>query len=199
MHISKAVSLCLLLLQCKIQTTQCQVVGKNTTSLVNSISTNPQLGEGSLTRRPARLRVDGSNLIDPASGQPVTLHGVNWWSDFFQSDDGLDLEMELPLANLVRLVGILWDNGNPNTECRTDDASNGYLSDKCVQQLDNAIKACQRHKVWVIITCRAAEAAGDGYPEDVFHDSDLVAQYETMWRLVGGWVVGDNSPHSSCF
>ena len=191
MHISIAISLCLLLLQYKIQTVQChmsevptdlqddQVVGKTARGFVSS---NPQLGEGNKTRGPARLRVDGSNLIDPASGQPVTLHGVNWWSGYFQSDDGLDLETELPSANLVRLVGILWDNGNPDTDCRTNDASNGFLSDKCVRHLDNAIKACQRHNVWVIITCRAAQAAGDGYPEDVFHDEDLVAQYEIMWR-----------------
>ena len=50
--------------------------------------------------------------------------------------------------------------------------------------MDAAIDACQKHKTWVIITCRAAEAAGDGYPNDVFHDEDLAAQYETMWRLV---------------
>ena len=191
MHISIAISSCLLLLQYKIQTVQChmsevptdlqddQVVGKTARGFVSS---NPQLGEGNKTREPPRLRVDGSNLIDPASGQPVTLHGVNWWSGYFQSDDGLDLETELPSANLVRLVGILWDNGNPDTDCRTDDASNGFLSDKCVRHLDNAIKACQRHNVWVVITCRAAEAAGDGYPEDVFHDPDLVVQFETMWR-----------------
>jgi len=205
MHISIAISLCLLLLQYKIQTVQChmsevptdlqddQVVGKTARGFVSS---NPQLGEGNKTREPARLRVDGSNLIDPASGQPVTLHGVNWWSGYFQSDDGLDLETELPSANLVRLVGILWDNGNPDTDCRTDDASNGFLSDKCVRHLDNAIKACQRHNVWVVITCRAAEAAGDGYPEDVFHDPDLVVQFETMWRWVAAryssweWIAG---------
>ena len=95
-----------------------------------------------------------------------------------------DLETVLPEANLVRLVGILWDNGNPNKACRTDDASHGFLSEECVQQMDAAITACQKHKTWVIITCRAAEAAGDGYPNDVFHDEDLAAQYETMWRLV---------------
>ena len=136
------------------------------------------------TGSPARLRVDGSNLIDPATGEPVTLHGVNWRAVNFESNDGLDLETVLPEANLVRLVGILWDNGNPNKDCRTDDASKGFLSEECVQQMDAAINACQKHKTWVIITCRAAEAAGDGYPNDVFHDEDLAAQYETMWRLV---------------
>ena len=194
MKISTVVTLCILLLECKFQTIQClmlevqpdchdgQCVGKTPRSIVDPIPTVPQLGEGNKTRGPARLRVDGSNLIDPATGQPITLHGVNWRSVNFQSDDGLDLETQLPSANLVRLVGILWDNGNRDKDCRTDDASNGFLSDECVRHLDNAIKACQRHNVWVIITCRAAEAAGDGYPEDVFHDSDLVAQYETMWR-----------------
>ena len=57
-----------------------------------------------------RLRVDGSLLIDPYTNEPINLHGVNWWSGYFQSDDGLDLETQLPSANLVRLVGILWDN-----------------------------------------------------------------------------------------
>ena len=136
------------------------------------------------TDSPARLRVDGSNLIDPATGDPVSLHGVNWRSVNFESNDGLDLETVLPEANLVRLVGILWDNGNPNKDCRTDDASHGFLSEECVQQMDAAINACQKHKTWVIITCRAAQAAGDGYPNDVFHDEDLAAQYEAMWRLV---------------
>ena len=136
------------------------------------------------TGSPARLQVDGSNLIDPATGEPVTLHGVNWRAVNFESNDGSDLETVLPEANLVRLVGILWDNGNPNKDCRTDDASKGFLSEECVQQMDAAINACQKHKTWVIITCRAAEAAGDGYPNDVFHDEDLAAQYETMWRLV---------------
>ena len=176
MQLSLAFISCLLHLHCL----HGQYVGKE--GLVNATLTDPGWVEGKRMREPPRLRVDGSNLIDPASGEPVTLHGVNWWSGYFQSDDGLDLETELPSANLVRLVGILWDNGNPDTDCRTNDASNGFLSDKCVRHLDNAIKACQRHNVWVIITCRAAQAAGDGYPEDVFHDEDLVAQYETMWR-----------------
>ena len=108
------------------------------------MATAPQPEECDKTRgSPSRLRVNGSSLIDPATNQPITLHGVNWWSGYFQSDDGLDLETQLPLANLVRLVGILWDNGNPDTDCRTDDASKGFLSDKCVRHLDNAIKACQ--------------------------------------------------------
>ena len=176
MQLSIAFISCLLHLHCL----HGQNVGKE--GLVNATLTAPGWVEGKRLQEPPRLRVEGSNLIDPASGEPVTLHGVNWWSGYFQSDDGLDLETELPSANLVRLVGILWDNGNPDTDCRTNDASNGFLSDKCVRHLDNAIKACQRHNVWVIITCRAAQAAGDGYPEDVFHDEDLVAQYETMWR-----------------
>merc|ERR1711971_1181065 len=151
MHISTAVTLCLLLLLCKIQAIQClvpncqdgQAVGIKSRSLVGSVPIVPQLGGENKTRGPARLIVDGSNLIDPATGQPITLHGVNWWAGYFQSNDGLDLETQLPSANLVRLVGILWDNGNPDTDCRTDDASNGFLSDKCVRHLDNADKVFQ--------------------------------------------------------
>merc|ERR1712013_553806 len=75
---------------------------------------------------PARLVIEGSQILDPQTGDPVTLHGVNWWSGYFQSDDGLDLETQLPGANLVRLVGILWDNGNPNTDCRTWEWIAGY-------------------------------------------------------------------------
>ena len=187
MHISTFATICVLLSQLKIgmmESIQSKSIC-NTGNLGNSTATAPQPEECDKTREsPPRLRVNGSNLIDPATDQPITLHGVNWWSGYFQSNDGLDLETQLPLANLVRLVGILWDNGNPDTDCRTDDASNGFLSDKCVRHLDNAIKACQRHKVWVVITCRAAQAAGDGYPEDVFHDQQLADQYETMWRLV---------------
>ena len=112
----------------------------------------------------------------------MSVTGVNWWSGYFQSNDGLYLETQLPDANLVRLVGILWDNGNPDMDCRTGDASQGYLTEICVKHLDNAIKAAQRHNVWVIITCRAAEAAGDGYPNDVFHDAELRAEYEVMWH-----------------
>ena len=186
MQISTSATICVLLSQLKIgmmESLQSKSIS-NAGNLANSTADAPQPEDCDKTRgSPARLRVNGSNLIDPATDQPITLHGVNWWSGYFQSDDGLDLETQLPLANLVRLVGILWDNGNPDTDCRTDDASKGFLSDKCVRHLDNAIKACQRHKVWVVITCRAAEAAGDGYPEDVFHDQQLADQYETMWRL----------------
>lgn len=58
------------------------------------------------------------------------------------------------------------------------------------------MKAAQRHGIWVIITARAAQAAGDGYPNDVFHDKDLADQYATMWRYVAKrystweWVAG---------
>ena len=94
MHISTPLSLCILLILCwcKIQTVcmaevltdrqDDKVVGKTPKGFVSS---NPQLGEGNKRRAPARLRVDGSNLIDPVSGQPVTLYGVNWWSDYFQT------------------------------------------------------------------------------------------------------------------
>ena len=146
MQISTSATICVLLSQLKIgmmESLQSKSIS-NAGNLANSTADAPQPEECDKTRgSPARLRVNGSNLIDPATNQPITLHGVNWWSGYFQSDDGLDLETQLPLANLVRLVGILWDNGNPDTDCRTDDASKGFLSDKCVRHLDNAIKACQ--------------------------------------------------------
>ena len=146
--------------------------------------------------QPARLLISGSEIVDPHTGEPVTLHGVNWWAEYFQAEDGLALKTELPGVNLVRLVGILWDNGNPRHDCRTGDQEQGYLAERCVRDLDDAIKAAQMNNIWVIITCRAADAAGDGYPQDVFHDSDLRDQYELMWRWVAEryrtweWIAG---------
>jgi hypothetical protein len=71
---------------------------------------------------------------------------------------------------VVRLVGIYWDSGSSN-DCKTNDKSQGYLDPKCVKHLENAIRAAQRHNIWVILTARAPQAAGDGYPNDVFHNS----------------------------
>ena len=77
-----------------------------------------------------RLQIKGTEIIDPNTNQPITLHGVNWWGKLFQPNDGIDLKQDLPHTNVVRLVGLYWDNGN--TDCRTNNLSQGYLDPKCI-------------------------------------------------------------------
>ena len=102
MHISTFATICVLLSQLKIgmmESLQSKSIS-NAGNLSNSTVTAPQPEECDKTREsPPRLRVNGSNLIDPATDQPISLHGVNWWSGYFQSDDGLDLETQLPQAS----------------------------------------------------------------------------------------------------
>jgi len=62
--------------------------------------------------------------------------------------------------------------------------------------LEQAIKAAQKQNMWVILTCRAAQAAGDGYPNDVFHDNKLKWEFLEMWKWVANrykdweWIAG---------
>jgi len=56
-----------------------------------------------------RLRVSGSQLFDPLTNKPVRLTGFNMGGTFHGNDTAFMREI-LPGANVVRLVGLLWDN-----------------------------------------------------------------------------------------
>ena len=89
--------------------------------LVSSAPTLTQSGSSA----PSRLTVRGSQLIDP-EGKNIRLTGFNMAGDFHGNDTAV-MRSLLPGANVVRLVGLLWDNaedgeGNPDPmhDCKTE-------------------------------------------------------------------------------
>eukprot|EP00051_Salpingoeca_urceolata_P012410 m.153817 g.153817 ORF g.153817 m.153817 type:complete len:427 (-) comp17482_c0_seq1:15-1295(-) len=137
-----------------------------------------------------RLVIRGASVIDPQTNETVLLEGVNWYMSYFHGSDGALLAQALPRANVVRLVGVLWDNSlDTKTDCLAPDAKDaGYLKPECLQRLETAVRAAQRYGVWVIITDRSEYGAGEDYPlhPDVFHNATLRNQMMTMWRFVAG-------------
>ena len=64
--------------------------------------------------------VNGSQLLDPV-GSPVRLTGFNMNGGKLRGDDAAEMRRVLPGANVVRLVGLLWDNQEDRaSDCMTD-------------------------------------------------------------------------------
>jgi hypothetical protein len=142
-----------------------------------------------------RLAVVGADLIDPLTAAPILLSGVNmylqWYIDYHGGATGdiAALRREVPSANAVRLVGLLWkDSIKPSDgiECSSDDEASGYLSSHCIVYLDELVKKAADAGLWVILAARSKYAAGWGYPDvpDVFHDQSLREKMWQMWRFV---------------
>jgi len=155
--------------------------------------------EMAAARPPRRIEVRARALIDSESGEEVTLHGVNVFLDYLRFDDVALLKQLLPTANMVRLVGVFWndvspgpppDDGSPPPVCPpadpccVDDAAVGYFAPKCLADLRRAITRLTDAGLWVIVAAKARFAAGEGWPQipDVFHDDALSRRYEALWR-----------------
>jgi hypothetical protein len=128
-----------------------------------------------------RLKVDGGQLIEP-SGKPIVLTGFNWVlsANHIHAGEGKFMKSVLPNTNVVRLVGILWDNENPpqpGTDCMT--STPPYFDDACFKQLDFLVEQAAAAGIWVILTMRGAEAA-----TNVFNDPTLRAKLYMMWGHV---------------
>ena len=148
---------------------------------------------------PLRLRINGSRIIDPTTGTDVILRGFNWYVPYAKTDnsssvdgddldDGTLLHTLLPGATVVRVVGVFWDNwvgSGASKDCRTSDASQGYIKPSCVEQLDSIVRIAAARGIWVILTGRAEYAAGqDPSMPTVFNNATLRAQYYAMWQFL---------------
>eukprot|EP01052_Picozoa_sp_SAG31_P014134 SAG31_NODE_868_length_11355_cov_4.658582_8_plen_224_part_00 len=141
-----------------------------------------------------RLRVSGPQLLDP-DGKPIRLSGFNWppksiYGSTYEGDAEL-MKHQLPRANLVRIVGVLWDNARLDDsgdrplapgDCMTDQPP--YFKESCFVKLDRAVQQCVDQKVWVILTARCEYAAGqefDTHPErNVFHNATLASMVRAV-------------------
>ena len=132
-----------------------------------------------------RLHVEGSNLIDP-QGKIVRLVGFNWPLEHVHLGDGAVMREKLPGVNLVRLVGVLWDNSKSASDCYSDQFP--YFKDSCFARLDTAVRAAVDAKLWVVLAARCEFAAGQAYltnpMANVFHNMTLRNMLYTAWQHV---------------
>ena len=70
-----------------------------------------------------RLKVNGPNIVDPVTNDAIHLHGFNWILHDVESGDTATYRQYAPNANLVRMIGILWDDSLASSDCMTNDAS----------------------------------------------------------------------------
>ena len=130
-----------------------------------------------------RLRVNGSRLIDSASGNVTRLTGFNWQLVHLQDGDGAQMRQLLPGTNVVRLIGILWDGGEGKADCKQELAP--FITEKCLLRLDWALAEVTNAGLWAILACRGKFAAGQIPSEgDVFTNATLRHQMFTMWQTV---------------
>ena len=104
-------------------------------------------------------------------------------------DDISRLRLELPSANVVRFVALLWHDSvkeSDGLECGSDDVGSGYLSAECLAAMDGLVRQATDAGLWVIIAARAKYAAGWDWPAhpDVFHDAALSRRYHAMLGFV---------------
>ena len=142
-----------------------------------------------------RLKIDGSSIIDPVTNNPVHLHGFNWVLHDVESGDTQKYRQLIPNANLVRMIGILWDDSLGSSDCMTNNASESYIKPSCIETMDKAITIAtstnspnnkNEDNIWVILTMRGQYAAGGHYPAypDVFHNDTLKEMFYTMWQYL---------------
>jgi len=139
-----------------------------------------------------RLAINGSTVSSPEG--PVVLRGFSFMYRNKASFDQVtaqdrSITQLLPKANLARLVMVHWDDsgaGEPGSDCRSTDASTGFITQTCLTQWDEAVQwAAVEAGMWVTLTLRAALAAGDGGPnQTVFDNSTMRAQMIAMWSFI---------------
>jgi len=139
-----------------------------------------------------RLTINGSTVSSPEG--PILLRGFSFMyrnkASFDQvTEQDKSITSLLPKANLARLVMVHWDDsgaGEPGSDCRSPDASTGYITQTCLTQWDQAVHwAAVEANMWVTLTLRAALAAGDGGPnQTVFDNSTMRAQMISMWSFI---------------
>lgn len=155
------------------------------------------LASSSRPSTPSRLVVNGSQILDPTTGEPVLLRGFNWYLPYTSTlsnpagghDDGHLTKQLLPGATVARLVGVFWWNypAGVSKDCHTEDASQGYLKPSCLRDLDDAVNTATAAGLWVIVAGRAEYAAGQAPstpPGDVFNNATLRSQYLAMWSFL---------------
>lgn len=93
----------------------------------------------------------------------------------------------LPGATLARLVMVHWRDSNIKADCYSPEPMTGYLTDTCLAMFDEVVAWASGTGLWVTLTSRAAEAAGDGgQGHTVFTNATLADQMVAMWRFLAG-------------
>lgn len=91
----------------------------------------------------------------------------------------------LPGTTLARLVMVHWRDSKTNGDCYSREPLTGYLTDTCLSMFDNVVEWATGAGLWITLTSRAAEAAGDGGPgRTVFNNVTLADQMVAMWRFL---------------
>eukprot|EP00039_Didymoeca_costata_P003225 m.66174 g.66174 ORF g.66174 m.66174 type:complete len:398 (-) comp11787_c0_seq4:118-1311(-) len=156
--------------------------------LLSSVTVLSHSQELATPRTPHRLIVNGSNLVDSRLQTPVILQGFNWYLPYTTENDGELQKSLLPGSNMVRIVGIFWDNFEgqmSQKDCRTSNATEGFLKPECLHELDVAVKTATSAGLWVVITGRAEYAAGQNEDKNnVFYNLTLQQEYIAMWKFV---------------
>ena len=81
-----------------------------------------------------------------------------------------------------------WRDSNYGTkpgDCYADRPLAGFLTPSCLSMFDSAVGWAADNGLWVTLTSRAADAAGDGGPgHTVFTNATLADQMVAMWRFL---------------
>eukprot|EP01052_Picozoa_sp_SAG31_P044919 SAG31_NODE_8008_length_1542_cov_2.801109_1_plen_128_part_00 len=70
-------------------------------------------------------------------------------------------------------------------DCNSDDPETGFVTTSCLKMFDSAVQWAADSEMWVILTSRAAQAAGDGGDgHTVFTNATLATQMVSMWSFL---------------
>lgn len=148
---------------------------------------------GSVSSEPRRLSLNGTAVAaSDAPDKLLALKGFTWWyqdidknhrRDFWGADT---IVKELfPGVNLARLVMNHWHDTSSQGDCSSDDSATGFVTESCLEMFDAVIEGFTNMGIWVIVTARAAEAAGDGGTgHTVFTNPDMRSKMISMWRFL---------------
>lgn len=87
----------------------------------SSSFTSGSVDRGASNHTGLRLRVDGHRLRLP-NGTIVRPVGMNWPLEHVMSGDGATMRAHIPEANVVRIIGVLWDNSPASSDCMSQTA-----------------------------------------------------------------------------
>jgi hypothetical protein len=150
------------------------------------------LSQQAVASEPRRLVVKGSLVAaSDAPEKAIALKGFTWWyqdtqknhmRDFYWPDK--NVKQLLPGVNLARLVMNHWHDSGGG-DCYSDDSSKGFLTESCLSMFDAVVDGFTSNDIFVIITARAAKAAGDGGDgHTVFTNDAMRNQMISMWKFL---------------
>lgn len=147
-----------------------------------STSSTGNAAGGSAASLPARLRVSGDEIDDPA-GDPIVLRGYNWgqWGTAEVGDAAANSSQG---ANSVRIPLRWWGQWKAGADSY-DPSAPGFIDPAHLAELDRTIGWAVQQHLWVDLFVDSNNGQGaNGSTDNFWTDSTMRSRFLQMWAFL---------------